>query len=64
MPIKQLSEEQVRTLSLRQKDTWWFSEVFRRNTDILVAERMPMTAAAATVLGIVIMVLKVVVFGA
>ncbi len=31
MAIKQLSEEQVRTWSLEQKDDWWFKEVFRGN---------------------------------
>ncbi len=29
MAIKQLTEEQVRTWSLKQKDAWWFREVFR-----------------------------------
>ena len=29
MAIKQLTEEEVRTWSLKEKDTWWFREVFR-----------------------------------
>ena len=29
MAIKQLTEEQVRTMSLKEKDTWWFNEIFR-----------------------------------
>jgi uncharacterized oligopeptide transporter (OPT) family protein len=29
MAIKQLTEEQVRTWSLKEKDTWWFREIFR-----------------------------------
>ncbi len=29
MAIKQLTEEEVRTWSLKEKDTWWFREIFR-----------------------------------
>lgn len=29
MAIKQLTEEQVRTWTLEQKDRWWFTNVWR-----------------------------------
>ena len=29
MPIEQLSEEQVRTMSLKEKDEWWFKNIYR-----------------------------------
>ncbi len=31
MPIKQLTEEQVRTMTLEEKDQWWLDNVYRGN---------------------------------
>ena len=31
MAIKQLTDEQVRTWSLKKKDEWWFKEVYQGN---------------------------------
>src|SRR5512140_310992 len=46
MALKQLSEEQIRTWSLEQKDRWWLENVYRRD--------MPQLTVRSALTGIVI----------